>query len=398
MKPELLAPAGNWEMLRTALKAGADSVYFGVKGLNMRSTSRNFTVDDLKDIVKEVEKYDAKAYLAMNVIAYESELDFIEKTLKEAKKAGIHGIICWDHSVIRLAKKIGLNVHISTQASVSNSESANFYHDLGAKVVVLAREVTLEEASIIKKKTPLKIEVFIHGAMCVSVSGRCFMSEHLYGKSANRGECIQPCRRQYIVTDKETGKELELDNNFVMSPKDLCTLPFLEQIYPVANILKIEGRGRSPEYVKFVVSAYREAIDCIENGIYNDTKKQELMDKVSMVYNRGFSDGFFMGRPISEFTDSYGSKSTMIKEYIGVVVNFFPKAQAAEIKIESNELKVGDDVLIIGPTTGTLELNVKSIQVRKKSVDTAKKGRNVAINCPEKIRKNDKVFVWKKKN
>ena len=398
MKPELLAPAGNLEMLRTALQSGADSVYFGIQGLNMRSTSRNFTAKDLKAIVEEVTKYNAKAYLAMNVIAYESELEVIESSLKEAKKAGIHGIICWDHSVIRLAKKIGLNIHISTQASVSNSESANFYHDLGAKVVVLAREVTLDEAKSIKSKTPLKIEVFVHGAMCVSISGRCFMSEHLYGKSANRGECIQPCRRQYIVTDKETGKELELDNNFVMSPKDLCTLPFLEKIYPVADILKIEGRGRSPEYVKYVVSAYREAIDCIERGVYDDKKKEELVEKVSKVYNRGFSDGFFMGRPVSEFTDSYGSKSTMIKEYLGVVVNYFPKAGAAEIKVEANQLRVGDDLLVIGSTTGTLEFNVKSIQVKKKDVELAKKGENVAINCDERVRKNDKVFVWKKKN
>ncbi len=394
MKPELLAPAGNWEMLKTSLKDGADSVYFGVQGLNMRSTTRNFTVQDLKDIVKEVESHNAKAYLAMNVIAYEKELESIKETLEKAKETGIHGVICWDHAVIRMAKKIGLNVHISTQASVSNSESANFYYDLGAKVCVLAREVTLEEVEEIRKNTPLKIEVFVHGAMCVSVSGRCFMSEHLYGKSANRGECLQPCRREYKVTDKETGKELELENNFVMSPRDLCTLEFLEQIYPVADIMKIEGRGRSPEYAKVVVEAYREAIDCIASDCYTQDKKEELMDKVSKVYNRGFSKGFYMGRPITDFTDSYGSKATKKKLYVGKVMNYYAKASAAEVKVEANPLSLGDEMIVIGPTTGTLQEEVKRMQVKKEDVKTAGKGMSIAVEVSEKVRKNDKVFVW----
>ena len=397
MKPELLAPAGNWEMLRTAIKAGADAVYFGVQGINMRSTSRNFTTEDLKEIAEECHKNDVKAYLALNVIVYQNEIKFVEEVLKKAKDAGIDAIICWDHAVIKLVKKYGLNLHISTQASISNSESARFYEEQGASLCVLAREVTLEDLKEIKKNTSLKIEVFVHGAMCVSVSGRCFMSEHLYGKSANRGECLQPCRREYKVTDKETGKELELDNNFIMSPKDLCTLPFLELVYPYADVLKIEGRGRSPEYVKIVTECYREAVDCIEKNSYTKEKKDELMEKVSQVYNRGFSEGFFMGRPISEFTDSYGSKATKTKKYVGYVINYYPKVKAMEIKVESNPIKKGDDILVIGPTTGTLEENVESMEVKKETVSTAEKGMSVAVKVSEKVRKNDKVFLWKDK-
>ncbi len=397
MKPELLAPAGNWEMLRTAIKAGADAVYFGVQGINMRSNSRNFTKEDLKEIAEECHANNVKAYLALNVIVYQDEINFIEETLSKAKEAKIDAIICWDHAVIRLVKKYGLNLHVSTQASISNSESAKFYEEQGASLCVLAREVTLEDLKEIKKNTSLKIEVFVHGAMCVSVSGRCFMSEHLYGKSANRGECLQPCRREYKVTDKETGKELELDNNFIMSPKDLCTLPFLELIYPHSDVLKIEGRGRSPEYVKIVTECYREAIDCIAKDNYSKEKKDELMEKVGQVYNRGFSEGFYMGRPISEFTNSYGSKSSKIKRYVGYVINYYPKVGAMEVKVESNPVKVGDDILVIGPTTGTLEETVESMQVKKENVSKAEKGMSVAVKVSEKVRKNDKVFLWKDK-
>lgn len=394
-RPEILAPVGNEEMLRAAIDAGADAIYFGIKGMNMRANSKNFTLSNLKRIVKICHSNNVKAYLTVNTIIYEDEIHRIKKILDKAKEAKVDGIICWDMAVIREAKKLGLEIHISTQASISNSEAANHFKRLGAKRFVLAREVTLKELKKIRKNTDLKIEIFAHGAMCVSVSGRCFLSEHLYGKSANRGECIQPCRREYLVKDPETKKELKLGNNYIMSPKDLCTLPFLEKLYAYADSLKIEGRGRSPEYVKKVVEAYKEALELIQKKKYDDKVKKRLMDKVKQVYNRDFSPGFYMGRPIEEFTDAYGSKSTKKKTYLGIVKNYYKKPKAAEIKIEAKELNKGDHILIIGPTTGVLEQEISSIQEHGKETSKAKKGSSAGIVTKKLVRKNDKVYVWK---
>ncbi|MFP4400938.1 MAG: peptidase U32 family protein [Candidatus Woesearchaeota archaeon] len=399
MKPELLAPAGNFEMLSAAIDAGTDAIYFGIKGLNMRASSRNFTSSDLKKIAKKCHDKNVKAYLAMNTIIYDDEIKKVKSILKKAKDANIDAVICWDLSVIKIAKELKLEFHISTQASVSNYEAAEFYAKQGAKRVIFARELKLEEIikirhKIKKNKFDLKVEVFAHGAMCVSESGRCFMSEYLYGKSANRGECIQPCRRNYIIKDPETKKELEIEDNYVLSPKDLCTLPFLEKIYPCTDSLKIEGRGRSPEYVKIVVEAYREAIDLIEKKKYDEDSKKRLVEKVKQVYNRDFSTGFYMGRPIKEFTDSYGSKATMTKKYIGVVLNYFRKANAAEIKSEAGILKKGDTILIIGSTTGVVKQKIESIQYEGKKISSIKKGQSGGIKVDSIVRKNDKVYVW----
>ncbi len=394
-RPELLAPAGNYEMLRAAISGGADAIYFGVKGLNMRAFSKNFTEDDIKDVVKECHDNDMKTYLAMNTIIYEDELEKVRSSLKKAKEAEIDAIICWDHSVMSIAKELGLEIHISTQASISNSMSAKFYKDLGATRCVLAREVTLEDLKKIKENTDIELEIFIHGAMCVSVSGRCFMSEQLYGKSANRGECLQPCRRSYNIKDPETGKEMEMGENYVMSAKDLCTLPFLEKIAPYAESLKIEGRGKNPEYVKNVVEAYREALDLISEDKYDEDEKKRLMEKVGQVYNRGFSSGFYMGRPIQEFTDSYGSKATRKKEFIGKVENFFKGPSVAEIKLNAGSLEKGDEILFIGSSTGVVEKKIDAMRLEDKEVERADKGQNITLKTDEIVRKNDKVYVWR---
>jgi len=393
MKPELLAPAGNWESLTTAVNAGADSIYLGVQDLNMRATAKNFKSSDLKKITKFCHENSVNVYLTLNTIVYESELKKIEKILKTAKDSKIDAIICWDLAILKLCNKLNIPIHLSTQASVSNFEAALYYHKkFNVERIVLARECTLDDIKkILKKikdnKLKLEIETFIHGAMCVSISGRCFMSQSLFNKSANRGECIQPCRREYKITDEEN-KNLNLKNNYVMSPKDLCTLPFFEQLKK-ANIpaFKIEGRNRSPEYVKTVTETYRYAI----NNILDDKTIKVLTNKLKTVYNRGFSKGFFMGRPIEDWTDSYGSKAKKKKTYLGKVVNYYNKHSAAEIKVESHTIKLQDIIQIHGPTTGVIEIVVKSMQVKGKNISKISKGNNVAIKI-QKVRKNDKVY------
>ena len=392
--PELLAPAGDMEMLKAAIDAGADAIYFGIRGLNMRANSRSFTKDDLAEISSSCHEKGVKAYLALNTIIYEEELAFIKDILTAAKDAGIDSVICWDHSVISIAKELGMEFHISTQASISNSSSAEFYRSQGATRCVLAREVTLEELEILKRNTGMKIEIFAHGAMCLSESGRCFMSEHLYGMSANRGQCIQPCRRSYDIIDPETRKELHIEDNYVMSPKDLCTLSFLEKLVPYADALKIEGRGRSPEYVKIVVEAYKEALSLIDKGEYTQEKKEMLIEKVSQVYNRGFSSGFYMGRPVEEFTDSYGSKATRRKRYVGYVRNYYKRPKVAEVILEAGSVKRGDSLLIIGPTTGVIEHALSKMMVDDTEVESAGKGNTITFKTGVITRKNDKVYVW----
>lgn len=397
-RPELLAPVGNWSMLRTAIEAGADAVYLGVEGLNMRATAKNFTVPELKKIAEFVHEHTAKVYLTLNTIIYEHELPTVQKTIIAAKKAGIDAIICWDFAVIELCKELNMEFHISTQASISNSRSARFFEKLGATRCVLARECSLEQLKEIKKETKLSLEVFAHGAMCVSVSGRCFMSQFLYGRSANRGDCIQPCRRAYdkvLISDKEEEKQLEVGNDYVMSPKDLCTLPFLDKLVPHIDVLKIEGRARSPEYVKVVISTYKEALDMIEQKKFTPSFVDTKMKELSTVYNRGFSSGFYMGKPINEFTDGYGSKATKRKHTLGIVKNYYKKQHAAEIELTANTIAVGDTILIIGETTGTVEHTVTSLQIEGKPISSAKKGQSVGMHIDTIVRKNDAVFLWK---
>jgi putative protease len=395
-KIELLAPVGNWEMLVAAVEAGANAVYLGIKGLNMRERANNFSIEDLKKITDYTHKNKVKVYLTVNTIIFDEELKIIKNVLSAAKKAKIDAIICWDMAVISMCKKLGLEIHLSTQGSTSNSQSIKLYKKLGVKRFVLARECSLEQIKGLTKIAD--IEVFAHGAMCVSVSGRCFLSQFLYGDktSANRGKCIQPCRRSYIVKDPETDKELKLKNNYIMSPKDLCTLPFIEKLIK-ANIkcLKIEGRARSPEYVKVVTESYRQAINSYYSKKLNKVLKKKLMDKLKTVYNRGFSSGFYLGKPINEWTEDYGNQATKKKTYLGKITNFYKKISVAEIKIHTGKINIGDNILIIGPTTGVHEQKVGDIEINKKKiVKSAKKGQVIGIKTTKMCRKNDQVYLF----
>ncbi len=390
---ELMAPCADWSTLTAAVKAGADSVYFGTKELNMRATAKNFEVDELGKIVKFCHEYNVGAYLTVNTIIYEDES--VDDLLKKAKKAGIDAIICWDFSVIEQCRGLGLPIYISTQASVANSRAANFYKKLGAKRVVLARECTLDQIRKIRKKTNIEIEAFVHGAMCISISGRCFTSQFLYNKSANRGECIQPCRRQYLVRDIEEDKELVLENNYVMSAKDLCAMPFLDELIDAGiDAFKIEGRTKTAEYVKIAVQSYREAIDAYKKGKLDKNMKDRLCKKLRTIYNRGFSDGFYFGKP-GGFVRQYGSIATKVKVYAGKIVNFYKEVGVANIKVEGQTIKKGDEIAVIGPTTGCIIQNVDSMEIDNQPVEKAEKGKNVGIKLNELARENDRVYILK---
>lgn len=401
-KVELMAPVASEVMLTAAIDGGADSVYFGIGTFNMRVNAKSPQLSKLKRYIDICHKNKVKAYLTVNTIIYEDEIKKVESLLRKAKQAGIDSIICWDLSVIQLCKNLKIPFCISTQASISNSRSAEFYKKLGAKRIVLARECSLEQIKEIRKKTRVEIEVFGHGAMCVAVSGRCFTSQFLFGKSANRGDCLQPCRREYTVTDEEDRK-LRLKNNFVMSAKDLNTIPFIDKLLDTGiDALKIEGRMRSPEYVKTVTRCYRKAIDFYyKNNKNKDFKKdfeklkKELVKKLKKVYNRDFSSGFYLGQPIDEFTDEYGSKATEKKEYIGYVVNFYKKNNVAEIKVESNIFKKDDLLMFQGNKTGVLEEKASSLEIDHKKVKKAIKGKTIAAKLKNIVRTNDKVFVIK---
>ncbi len=413
-KPELLSPIQDFTSLQAAIQNGADAVYFGIRGYNMRAGAKNFTLKDLKKIVKICHKNKIRCYLALNTIIYENELKQVEKILKAAKKTKIDAIICWDLAVIKLAKKLGLEIHLSTQASASNSIALEQYKKLGIKRVILARECSLEDIKKIKSKIngiprrsssgqAVEIEIFIHGAMCVSLSGRCFLSQFLYNKSANRGECLQPCRRKYLITqtdfaDVQTEKSLELGEDYVLSPKDLCTLPFIEKLIEAdVGSFKIEGRNRSPEYVATVTRAYRQAIDFYFN---NKSKKnfktefaafkKDLMLKLKKVYNRGFSSGFYLGKPIKQWTNSYGSQATQQKIHLGKVLHYYPKIKVAEIKIQAKQkLKLKDKIIIQGPTTGVLQQKIESMEKNHKKIKQAGQNEVIAIKTNKRVRKND---------
>ncbi|MEK6938449.1 MAG: peptidase U32 family protein [Nanoarchaeota archaeon] len=396
--PELLAPVGNWTMLTAAIKAGADAVYFGIQGMNMRAAATNFELKEVKKVVDFCHKHKVKAYCTVNVILFEAELKQLDKILKTLKVAKIDAVICWDLAVVQKCKELKIPIHLSTQASVSNSAAAKFWKKLGAERIVLARECSLEDIQEIKKKAKIEIEIFIHGARCISLSGRCFMSYDLYGKSANRGECLQMCRRQYKITDDEN-KEMILENNFVMSAKDLCALSLLPQILATGvDCLKIEGRNRGAEYVFKVVSVYREALEAIKNKKFDEKLVNKLMGKLSSVYNKELSRGYLVEYPHHERTNVYGSKATQEKVQLGKVSNYYPEKSVVEFKLETGQIKVGDKLAFIGPTTGYVEIEVKEIHTNSGKVEKVLKSEVVAVKVPEKVRENDKVFLMKKRS
>ncbi len=395
---ELLAPAGDFNCLTSAIKSGADSVYFGIKDFNMRSSAKNFNIKDLPEIKKLCSNEynqikDVKKYLTLNTIIYDNEIPILKRTIKSVKNY-VDAIICWDFSVINLCKKYNIPFHISTQASVSNLKSVNFYKQIGAQRIVLARELNLNQIKKIIENTDIEIEVFAHGAMCVSVSGRCFTSQFQSNKSANRGECMQPCRRHYFVKDSN-GNELKVQNNYIFSAKDLCTLPFIEQLKQAGvRYFKIEGRNKEPEYVSTVVKSYRKAID---NSL-NKTQINKELDELKKVYNRGFSTGFYLGLPTSDdLSNSSGSNALFKKEFLGKVSYYYPKIKVATIKIQSNlSLKKGDEILIIGKKTGVLKNKIKRLEINKIEVAKATQGQEVGIQI-DRVGKGDEVYLIVKK-
>lgn len=393
-KPELLAPAGDWRMLTTAVKSGADAVYFGVDKLNMRAKARNFSVDELKEIVDYCHSNNVDTHLTLNSIVFENELTEVESILNAAKDAGIDMIICWDMAVIDKCNEFGLPFCVSTQASISNTAAVNLYKKLGAKRVVLARECTLEKIKEIKSNTDIEIETFVHGAMCVAVSGRCFMSHSVFGNSANRGDCIQPCRREYEIYDKEGDASFLLGEDYVLSPNDLCTINFIDQLIKAGiDSFKIEGRKRSPEYIAKAVSTYRKAIDLHHENKLTEEVKQLLYTELEKVYNRGFSSGFYFGTPDGDnFADKFGSKATTRKIFTGKVINYFKKVKVAHVKLQSTDLAKDDQIYIIGDKTGCIETNVKSLMKDDVKVESAMKGDEVTFLCEEEIRPRDQVY------
>ena len=401
---ELMAPAGDKESLMAAIQGGANAVYFGVGKLNMRSGSaKNFTVDDLPEITEICKEANIKSYLTLNIVMYDGELEAMENLVIKAKEAGISAIIAADHAVINVVKTHGIPLHISTQANISNVESVRFFANF-ADVMVLARELNLEQMKHIcdrivqeQIKGPsgelVKIEVFIHGALCMAISGKCYLSLHQSNKSANRGACRQICRKGYEVTDLESGEQLNIDHEYIMSPKDLNTLPFLDKLVDSGvKILKIEGRGRSPEYVKSVTQSYHEALIAMENGLFNEDFIKTAEQKLEAVFNRGFWDGYYLGRKLGEWSGKYGSSATKRKMYIGKGINYFSKLEVAEFLIESHSLDLGDEIIITGPTTGVVESKVTEIRVDLKNVDSCNKGENCSIPIPVKIRRADKLY------
>jgi len=402
---ELMAPAGNFESLQAALDNGADSVYFGVEQLNMRArASINFTLDDLEEIQSRCDALGVRTYLTLNTIVYDHDLSIVKTLIKRAKEANITAVIAMDQAVIAMARQEGMEVHISTQINVTNIETVKFYA-MFADTMVLSRELSLRQVKsitdLIEKeqiKGPsgnlVEIEIFGHGALCMAVSGKCYMSLHGHNSSANRGACKQNCRKKYTVIDQESGIEMELDNEYIMSPKDLCTIDFLDEIVDAGvKVLKIEGRGRAPEYVAKVIKYYREAIDAIEAGTYSKEEAQNVwMTELKKVYNRGFWSGYYLGQKLGEWSKGPGSHATQKKVYIGKGMHYFPKSNIGEFKIEAYDLKVGDQILVTGPTTGAQEMEVTEMMVNDIKSENATKGDSVTIPLDFRIRLSDKLY------
>lgn len=394
----------------TAIQAGADSVYFGVGILNMRARSSvNFTLRDLRKISKICREHGIRTYLTMNTVIYDNEVRQMKMMVDSAKKNGITAIIASDQAVIHYARSVDMDVHMSTQTNISNLEAVKYWSQY-ADVMVTARELSLDQVASITRAIKrqkicgpsgklVRIEIFAHGALCMAISGKCYLSLDLYNASANRGSCYQVCRRPYKVTDSDGEVELEVDNKYIMSPKDLCTIGFLDKILQAGvSILKIEGRGRSPEYVKTVVACYREAADAIEEGKYTEEKIDGWMARLDKVYNRGFWDGYYLGRKMGEWAERHGSVATEYKEYVGKVTNYFKKLRVAEIKMESGLLSPGDRVYIQGPTTGVIDLTLPEIRVGLIPVEKTVKGENCSISVDTILRRADKVYKINKNN
>jgi U32 family peptidase len=401
---EIMAPVGSWESLAAAFQAGADSIYFGIEHLNMRShSSNNFTVDDLRTIVQACKERKICSYLTINTVIYNGDLNLMREIINTAKEAGISAIIAGDVAVMSYARQIGVEVHLSTQLNIGNIEALRFYAQF-ADVVVLARELNLDQVAQIHKqiitenicgpnKSLVRIEMFCHGALCMAISGKCYLSLHEYNTSANRGACIQICRRTYTAKDKETGMELDIDNQYILSPKDLKTIHFINKMMDAGvRVFKIEGRARGPEYVKTVVSCYREAIEAHLANTYSEEKIQNWDKKLSTVFNRGFWDGYYLGQKLGEWTSNYGSSATKRKILIGKGIKYYSKLGVAEFLIESQNLNVGDELLITGPTTGAIETIAEELRVDLKSVQQALKGEHVSIPIKDKIRPSDKLY------
>ncbi len=398
-RPLLLAPVGSFAALQAAIDAGADAIYFGIRGINMRSGGRaDFTLEEMKELVARAHEAHVKAYLTLNTIVYDDEEEKIEDILTKAKACHVDAIIAWDAFVMKKVREHGLDLHISTQASIANSTAFHeYYEKYGNTCAVLARELRLDQ---IKKviayrdahQLPVQVECFIHGAMCIAVSGRCFMSQIAQCKSANRGECLQMCRRSYTIKDTEEDTEFVVENNFVMSPKDMCTMDIIDSIIDAGiDVLKIEGRARSPEYVKVVVESYREAIDLHLAGKLTSEKKEELVTRMERVYNKGFSRGFYNGVPLHEWAGVYGNKATTSKQYVGKIVNYYANIGVAEIQVESYPISVGDEYYIMGETTGVLEGKMPEIISDKGPETIATQGMIVSFKV-DKCRVGDKLY------
>ena len=403
-----MAPVGSREALAAALKAGADSIYFGIEALNMRAHSASrFTIDDLHDIARQCSAQGVKSYLTVNTIIYDQDIELMRRICDAAKAAGISAVIASDVAVMGYCNRIGQEVHLSTQLNISNCEALRFYAQF-ADVVVLARELNLEQVAHISEfierehicgpsGETLRIEMFCHGALCMAVSGKCYLSLDNLGRSANRGECMQVCRRSYTVTDRETGVELDVDNKYIMSPKDLKTIGFIDRMMAAGvRVFKIEGRARSAEYVYTVVRCYKEAIEAVQQGTFSEEKVADWNTRLATVFNRGFWDGYYLGQRLGEWSKVYGSSATEKKQYVGKGMKYFSRLGVGEFYIEAGEFGVGDKLLIVGPTTGALYVEATDIHGDNGPVERARKGMRVAIPVPEKVRPSDKLYLIQK--
>jgi len=401
---EIMAPVGSKESLVAAIQSGADSVYFGIGRLNMRSHSANhFTIDDLNYIARMCNRKGIKTYLTVNTVIYGDDLGTMREIIDAAKTAGISAVIASDVAVMIRCREVGMEVHLSTQLNISNIEALKFYAQF-ADVVVLARELNMEQVAEINRQIIeqnitgpggelVRIEMFCHGALCMAISGKCYMSLHDANRSANRGECVQICRRSYTVTDNETGTQLEIDNKYIMSPKDLKTVRFIDQMMNAGvRVFKIEGRARGPEYVHTVVSCYKEAIASVLNGTFSENKKDEWDERLASVFNRGFWDGYYQGQTMGEWTRNYGNKATEKKVLVGKVIKYFSRLGVAEISVEASEISVGEKILITGTTTGIMNFRADEIRYELEPVEKAEKGWRVSIPVPRKVRPNDKIY------
>ena len=403
---EIMAPVGSYESLTAAIQGGAGSIYFGVEGLNMRArSSNNFTLDDLREIARICRENGMKSYLTVNTVIYDNDIELMQRIIDAARDAGISAIIASDIAAMTYARNIGVEVHLSTQLNITNVEALKFYARY-ADVVVLARELNLDQVTHIHREIerqhitgpsgkPVRIEMFAHGALCMAVSGKCYLSLHEMNASANRGACMQVCRRGYTVRDKESDIELDIDNQYILSPKDLKTIHFINRMMEAGvRVFKIEGRARSAEYVRTVVECYREAVESVIDGSYGKEKIAAWDTRLSKVFNRGFWNGYYLGQRLGEWSHTYGSEATRMKVYIGKGIKYYSNLGVAEFVIETQSLHVGDEIVITGPTTGAIMTTVEEIRVDLKPVEEAVKGDHFSIKLGQKIRPSDKLYKW----